>query len=441
MAPESFEDLRLRNRALQHRVEEAEQALDALRRATAGSVEQRVVERTAEIQAANHRLQTELEARLWIEAELRESEHRFRSIADTAPAGIYITGRDGLLVYVSQWCVTFAGLTREQLAGSGWYRLIHPDDLTHTRETTANAIREQRPIQMEHRMRRFDGEYRWVTDTANPRFVHGEFIGHIGIILDITELKRSQQQALTTQKLESLGVMAAGIAHDFNNLLGTILAHSDLALQEIPSESLAHESVSSIAKVADRASAIVQLLMSYAGHADSVTLMPLELSALIREMSQLMQVSIPHQTSLQLNLAKNLPPIWANSWQIRQVILNLIMNGSEALEDKPGTVSVSTSHIRIRQESAGAETPALPDGDYLLLEVSDTGCGMTEEIKAKIFDPFFSTKFLGRGLGLASTQGIVRSAGGAISVVSSPGQGATFKVWLPCAVLGRAATQ
>jgi two-component system, cell cycle sensor histidine kinase and response regulator CckA len=408
MAPETLEALLERNRDLQRRLEEAERSLTALRNGQADTV-----------------------------VALRESEQRFRSIADIAPAGIYITGQDGLLLYVSQWCLSFAGLTMEQLAGSGWSQLIHPDDRQRTSEITAIAVSEQCPCQVEHRMRRFDGEYRWVTATANPRSVHGEFVGHIGIILDITELKHSQERALANQKLESLGVLAAGIAHDFNNLLGAILAHADLALQEIPQESLAHESVSSIASVAGRASGVISLLVSYAGQADSGTPESVELSSLIQDMLQLLRVSISHKTSLQLNLSKDVPRIWANTGQIHQVVLNLVMNASEALEPRPGVVVISTSRARLSQGSVEPGARDLPYGDYVLLEVSDSGCGMTDETKTKIFDPFFSTKFLGRGLGLASTQGIVRSAGGAIDVVSAPGQGATFKVWLPSAELSR----
>jgi two-component system, cell cycle sensor histidine kinase and response regulator CckA len=420
MSPQTFEELLEHNRNLQRRLEEAEQTLNALRSGKVGALV------AAAPDGDRH------EARLRVEAELRESERRFRSIADTAPAGIYITGPDGLLLYVSQWCLTFAGLTMEQLAGGGWFQLIHPDDRQPTAAVTAAAVREQSPCHVEHRMRKSNGEYRWVTANANPRFVHGIFVGHIGIVIDITELKRSQERALANQKLESLGVLAAGIAHDFNNLLSTVLTHADLALEEIPAGSLAFESVSSIAAVANRAAGIVQLLMSYAGHADSGAPEPVELSSLVQNMVELLKVSISPKTSLYLNLSKDLPPIWANSGQIRQVVLNLVMNASEALEPRPGFVEVSTSRKRLRQASDEPGSPDLPEGDYVLLEISDSGCGMTDETKSRIFDPFFSTKFLGRGLGLASTQGIIRNAGGAISVLSTFGHGATFQVWLPC---------
>jgi PAS domain S-box-containing protein len=394
-------------------------------------LENRVAERTTALQAANDKLTSELETRRRIEEELRESEHRFHSLADTAPAIIFMADQEGLVTYVNLWGLMFTGRTLEQLAGTGYLDVVHPEDASRALETVGAACREHRPYQLEYRNRRFDAEYRWLAETGYPRFVHGEFAGHIGVMLDVTELKRSQERALANQKLESVGVLTAGIAHTFNNLASTILAHADLALDEIPSESPAHENVSTITTVALRASEIVNLLMAYAGHADSDTSEPVELSSLIQAIVQLLKASIPRVTSINVNLSEDPTPIWANAGQIRQVVLNLIVNASEALDARPGTVTVSTARVRVNHGSAESGSPDLGEGDYVLFEVSDTGCGMTEEMQARIFDPFFSTKFLGRGLGLASVQGIVRGAGGAIGVDSAPGQGSRFKVWLP----------
>jgi PAS domain S-box-containing protein len=394
-------------------------------------LERRVVERTAALQNANERLKSELETRKRMEEELRESEYRFRSIADTAPAGICLFSQQGLPTYASKWVLTFLGITLEQPGAGAGVGAVHPEDRGCLLEEIASADREQRSSQIEHRLLRYDGKYRWLASTANPRFLHGEFVGHIVILVDITELKRSQQEAMANQKLESLGVLSAGIAHVFNNFSSTILANADLVLDEIPDELPLRENISTIATVTLRASEIVRLLLAYAGHADSGTCELIDLSSLIEETVQLLQVTGPRNTSLRLNLSKHVPPIWANAGQLRQVILNLILNGSEALETRTGTGTVSTSPVRVSQRSAEPGRPDLGEGDYVLIEVSDTGCGMTEDTQARIFDPFFTTNFLGRGLGLASVQGIVRGAGGAINVVSAPGQGSTFRVWLP----------
>jgi len=393
-------------------------------------LEHRVTQRTVELQLANHQLQAELEARRRIEEELRESERRFRSLADSAPVAIWITNREGLVTYVNEWGLNFFGWTLEELASDS-LKTIHPEDLQRTSEAFATAVRKRSPYQIDHRIRRRDGEYRWAAQMGIPRFVNGEFAGHLGSAIDITELKRSQEQALASQKLESLGVLTAGIAHTFNTLTSTILAHAELALDELPGESPSHESVYTIAKIALRASEIVNLLVAYAGNTDSDTSEPVELSSLTQATVRLLKASAPSVASLQVNLSNDPTTIWANSGQVRQVVLNLVMNAIEALEARPGIVTVSTAKVRVNQDPGESGSPDLGEGDYVLLEVSDTGCGMSNEIQAKIFDPFYSTKFLGRGLGLASVHGIVRGAGGAIGVVSAPGQGSTFKVWLP----------
>jgi len=395
-------------------------------------LERRVEERTAELQAANDQLHDELEARWLIEAELRDSEQRFRSIADTAPAGIFIVDRAGAATYVNQWLRSYTGMGLEDIVNHGWQQVLHPEDLDRANEMTAAAIKDPKPYRLEFRHRRFDGQYRWAACTVTPRFVDSEFVGHIGIILDIEELKQNQQRALANQKLESLGVLAAGISHDFNNLLSSIIAHCDLALQEIPGESPAQHNVASITTVAVRASEIVRLLMAYAGHADLEQFEPIDLGTLLAELVPLLQITIPKTATLSVHQAETLPIFRANAAQIRQVVLNLVVNASEALEGKSGTVDVWASGVQLRPGAADDRPPELHGGDYVVLRVSDTGCGMTEEIIDRIFDPFFSTKFLGRGMGLAAVQGIVRGVGGAIRVTSAPGKGSTFEVWLPC---------
>ena len=394
-------------------------------------LERRVEERTAELRAANGQLFDELEMRRRVEAELRDSEQRFRSIADTAPAGIYISDRTGATTYVNQWIRSFSGMGLDKIRKRLWQQLLHPEDRDATAEAIEGAVRDMIPYRLEFRLRRFDGTYRWAACTATTRFVDGTFAGHIGIILDIEELKQNQQRAIANQKWESLGVLAAGIAHDFNNLLSTILAHSDLALQDTPDESPARENLSSITTVAFRASEIVRLLMAYAGHSDLDLFEPIDLAALLAELVPLLQVSLPKTTSLSVHKSETLPIFRANAAQIRQVVLNLVVNASEALGGKKGTVDVSISRIQLCPDAADARPSELGNGDYIVLKVSDTGCGMTEEVKARVFDPFFSTKFLGRGMGLAAVQGIVRKGKGAIRVTSAPGKGSTFEVWLP----------
>ncbi len=172
--------------------------------------------------------------------------------------------------------------------------------------------------------------------------------------------------------------------------------------------------------------------MTYAGQ-DQVRLVePLDLSQLVEEMLELLKVSVSKQVSLKIDLDRNLPCVLGNAPQIRQVVMNLVINASEAIAEQAGVISVSTSRVQRGQGAIANNAASLPDAEYVLLKVSDTGRGMTEQTKAKIFDPFFTTKFAGRGLGLAVVQGIVRDHNGAVDVISGPGQGATFQILLPC---------
>jgi signal transduction histidine kinase/CheY-like chemotaxis protein len=319
----------------------------------------------------------------------------------------------------------------DELLGSGWVEAVHPDDLARLESTLASAVSGQHSFQTELRLRRHDGEYRWMLDTGVPRLVGGVYAGHTGIVVDLTDLKRNQEQLLAAQKLESLGVLSSGIAHDFNNMLGAILAESELALAEFPAGSSAATGVNSIRNVAIRAAEIVRQLLAYAG-TEGTSFEPLDLSQLVGEMLQLLRVSISKHSVLKISLAESLPAVLANASQVRRIVMNLITNASEAIAEDGGVITVTTARVSGDQGPVTGSGTDLSGGDYVRLEVSDTGCGMSQEIQTKIFDPFFTTKFAGRGLGLAAVQGIVRGHGGAIKVVSAPGQGTRIEVLLPC---------
>ena len=307
----------------------------------------------------------------------------------------------------------------QQALGNGWMECVHPDDVNRCLDAYSSAFSARRSFQVEARLRRADGEYRWVLCSAVPRSVPDEtFAGHIGSCIDITDLKRTQEEALARQKLESLGVLANGIAHDFNNLLASILAEAEVVQADLAGGLSPDEEIARIKTVAIRGAEIVRELMIYAGKDQDSVVEPVNLPRLTAEMLELMKVSISKHAALKINLDKDLPAVWGSAPQIRQVLMNLVINASEAIGDREGVIQVTTSRV--------------PARDYVRLEVSDNGCGMTEEAKAKIFDPFYTTKFVGRGLGLAVVQGLVRAHGGVINVVSAPGQGATFQVLLPC---------
>jgi len=367
-------------------------------------------------------------------ADLRESEERFRNMADTAPVMIWVSGTDKLCTFFNKGWLEFTGRSLDEELGDGWAAGVHRDDLEHCHATYSSSFELRKTYQMEYRLRRRDGEYRWVVDNGAPRFSsNGAFQGYIGSAIDITDLKQSHDKMVAAQKLESLGVMAAGVAHDFGNLLGTIFAEADLALSEIPPETPGRENVERMVAVVTYATEIVNMLMASAGAGiDSNSTEPVDLSFLVKQTLRLLTVSISKRAVVRTSLAKDLPAIRGNVAHMRQVVMNLVTNASEALCGKQGIITVSTERVHAEPRS-GANDLANPQGEYVRLTVSDTGCGMTPEIRAKIFDQFFTTKSLGRGLGLSAVHGIVRSLGGVIEVVSTPGAGTTFEVLFPCA--------
>jgi PAS domain S-box-containing protein len=246
------------------------------------------------------------------------------------------------------------------------------------------------------------------------------------------ENRRIEAQMLHVQKLESLGVMAGGIAHDFNNILTAVLGNADLALMSLPPSSPARESIERIDQAASKAAELARQMLAYSGKGHFVT-ETLDLNGLIEEMTQMLDVSISKKVELRFDFSDTLPRIEADATQLRQVIMNLVINASEAIGEQSGLITITTgamacdraylSEIWIAEE--------LPAGTYVFLEISDTGCGMDPETASKIFEPFFTTKFTGRGLGMAVTLGIVRGHRGAITIQSEKGRGTTFRVLFP----------
>jgi two-component system, cell cycle sensor histidine kinase and response regulator CckA len=259
------------------------------------------------------------------------------------------------------------------------------------------------------------------------------------ISVDISGKKRLEQenklieaQMLHVQKLESLGIMAGGIAHDFNNILMVVLGNADLALMRLAPDSPARENLEQIEHAASRAADLARQMLAYSGKGRFV-IENLDLTRIVAEMAQMLEVSISKKVVLRYDFAKDLPAINGDATQLRQVILNLVINASEAIGDNSGVIAISTSSMecdRAYLTDAWIDD-RLPEGQYLILEVADTGCGIDPEIIPKIFDPFFTTKFTGRGLGMAAVLGIVRGHKGAIKIRSEKGKGTTFKLLIP----------
>ena len=264
------------------------------------------------------------------------------------------------------------------------------------------------------------------------------------IIRDISRQKQAEAERMETerrmlqaQKLENLGVLAGGIAHDFNNLLTAMLGNASLARLDLPDASPAHYPLGQIETAAVRAAELCKEMLAYSGRTHLASTRT-DLSALVEDTTQLLQVSISKKCVLKLELHRPLPAIMADPTQIRQIIMNLVINASDAIGERSGLIRICTGLMRVDRQYL-EETYLSPDiaaGDYVFLEVNDNGCGMPPEVKARVFEPFYTTKFTGHGLGLAAVLGIVRSHHGAIRVYSEPGRGTTFKLLFPAAEEG-----
>jgi signal transduction histidine kinase len=278
------------------------------------------------------------------------------------------------------------------------------------------------------------GEIIWINVTRSIiRDPDGETLYALAMIEDVTEVKRNQEESFARQKLETVGTLANGIAHDFNNILGAVLAQAEMAMAELPPGSApeAEEAeLKTIRNVAIRGSEIVRQLMVYAGK-ESEALGLVDVTQIVKEMLELLKVSVSNRATLKTDLGQDLSAVRANAPQLRQIVMNLVTNASEAIGDRDGVIRVTTRCVA--NVEAKTITKALAECDYVLLEVSDTGCGMSLGTRMRIFDPFFTTKSEGRGLGMAVVHGIVRGLRGEIHVASEPRKGTTFQVLLPCA--------
>jgi two-component system cell cycle sensor histidine kinase/response regulator CckA len=303
------------------------------------------------------------------------------------------------------------------------------------------VIENERPFFVEEQIAEGGGVAWFETFKSPIRDQRGVVMGTVGLARDITDKKLAEEERLRlerrmqeTQKLESLGVLAGGIAHDFNNLLVGVLANADLALGELanlPSLEAARERIRDVRRAALHAAELTNQMLAYSGRG-RFDVRPVSLTAIVGDMSQLLGASVSKKARLTYDLDRELPAVQADVTQLRQVIMNLVVNASDALEERVGSIRVSTGVQEIGDVVPDLYGPGrLAPGVYAFVEVADTGCGMSEETRAQLFEPFFSTKFVGRGLGLAAVQGIVRGHAGGITLRTQVGVGTSMRLLLP----------
>ena len=366
-------------------------------------------------------------------AELHEALQRNQSHLAYTPLAVIETNS---AFKVREWnhsAERIFGFSREEALGQDLRMLIPKEgqaDVAARRETLLRSESGTR-LTMENLTRTGQRIHCDWYSTA-LRDGQGRFIGAIYLADDITERRRSENALRQAQKLESLGVLSGGIAHDFNNLLTAILGNTDVALDHASADPALRSALQRIEATAQRGSDLARQLLAYAGKAH-FEVRPLDLNTIILEMGDLLSVSISKKVSLRMDLQSGLPPVAADSAQFQQVVMNLVINASEAIGDGSGTVTLRTRGLIYNRAQLSESFPGqvLEPGPFVRMEVEDDGCGMDAETIGRIFDPFFTTKFTGRGLGLSAMLGIVRGHRAGIRVESSPQTGTTFILLFP----------
>jgi len=384
---------------------------------------------------------TDITDRKRAEESLRESRALLQLVADVVPVMIAYVDAEQRFRFVNRGCMQWFGRSETEILGRTVRDLFGEEAFGPIEDYIATVLRGQQVVFEMPRIDRAgtarDLRVVYIPDNSPG----GQTLGFVVMVQDITERRQAEEQRLAlqrkileSQKLESIGVLAGGIAHDFNNLLTAILGNADLALMDLPSESSARATIGRISQAAEQAAELTKQMLAYSGQGRFL-IQPLDLNALVAESRGLIDASIGNTVTLRYDLAQSLPPVEADAAHVRQVLMNLLLNAIESLDGQAGVVELHTSVVSAAQAGLDqfdlAPDPIVPV--YVLLRVSDTGRGMDARVRARMFDPFFSTKFVGRGLGLAAVLGIVRAHQGGLLAQSTVGRGTTFTVALPSA--------
>lgn len=380
----------------------------------------------ARVQNRTIDLQREIFERKQSEEALRNSEKLLRSFAENFQGILFIIDRSGHFTFSEGRGLTALGLKPGQVVGLSAYDLYKDNPIIGNNIKSAlNGISESSVVNIDFTI--FEVNFHPI------RTNEGEISGVLGVALNITERVQVEETLRHAQKLESIGTLAGGIAHDFNNLLNSIIGQSSLALKKISNEHPASQNITKAIKASERAAILTRQLLAYSGKGKFFTA-EVDLNQMIEENVQMLEVSVPKTIHLKFDLEHPSPHVVVDVGQLQQVIMNLIINAGEAIGSNPGSITVRTNHIEINGDEMAFSkytNTVMKPGTYALLQVIDTGCGISEELLLKIFDPFYTTKFTGRGLGLAAVLGIIRGHNGGLRIESKEGKGTKFEIILP----------
>jgi PAS domain S-box-containing protein len=382
-------------------------------------------------------LQSELQNQQWLLDALESQSAQYRALFELMPGSVVLLDSKGYIRDANPYFCRAMCYAREDLIGLHVSQISQekPENIDRNIERMiAGEILHHEVTNVQK-----DGSLRFYELREAAVTLPDGSMSILAVSNDVTDRKRAEQaklemerQLLHAQKMDSLGALAGGIAHDFNNLLAVIMSNVEIAISDVPMTSPVQNYLTNALLAGKRAAELTRQMLAYSGSGRFITTQ-MDISNLVRGLGDLLKVSISKSVRLEFNLASNLPLIEVDAAQIQQVLMNLVTNAAEAIADKPGVVTISTS-VRECDASYLAETRTSNKprpGRYVILEVSDTGCGMDDTVRAKLFDPFFTTKFVGRGLGMSAVLGIVQGHGGAIMVSSKPKKGTAISIVLP----------
>ena len=388
--------------------------------------------------------------------ELRESEARFRNMADNAPVMMWMTDPAGSLTYLNRGWTEFTGQTLEQALGFGAWAALHADSLESSRRTFLAANAARQAFRLEYRLRRADGVYRWALSAAAPRFDDsGEFLGYIGSVIDITERKEAEQvlrqaneqlearvaaaiaqradaeaQLRQAQKMEAVGRLTGGVAHDFNNVLQVIAGNLQLLTRDVTGNLRAQYRLDTALAALNRGSKLASQLLAF-GRRQPLAPKVINLGRLIRGVDDMLRRAIGEGIEIETVVAGGLWNTFVDAVQVENALLNLAINSRDAMSGH-GTLTIEAGNASL-DDNYTARHAEVTAGQYVMLAVTDTGCGIPAPLLERVFEPFFTTKPEGQGtgLGLSMVYGFVKQSGGHIKIYSEPGQGTTVRLYLP----------
>ncbi len=395
--------------------------------------------RIDELKHRTDELEHEVSHRKNAEAEANEANVFLRSILESSSSiSIVSTDITGNILYWNKGAENIFGYRASEMVGRRKIDVLYGADEQTAgviEETRALVLGQKRKVTCEVREVAKDGRDLWVRlNLTSRRDENGKVVGILGVGEDITERKRLEQMLLHAEKMKAIGTLAGGIAHDFNNILGGILAYAEAAQLKMDDPEKARQCLDQVLKASHRAKDLVRQILDFSRQAAQER-KPIPLGPVVREALKLLRGVLPSTITMREDIEAGADVVKADATQVHQVIMNLVTNASQAMWEKGGELTVSLVDRDI-PSSGALPDPELSPGPYVLLTVTDTGCGMEKAVMARIFDPYFTTKARGEGagMGLAVAYGVVKSHGGGIAVRSEPGRGTTFEVYFPRAL-------